>query len=87
MDFYLAKTAGITLDALSTNSPDVALLLAVIFKANGLGMTMSGIFALFIIVFATRKGEWPYTKRGAHSKVCPAYASCDSQPGISNLWP
>ena len=38
-------------------SPEIALLLEVIFRANGPGMTMSGILAIFIILFAFRKGE------------------------------
>jgi hypothetical protein len=31
--------------------------LEVIFRANGLGMTMSGVLAIFIILFAFRRGE------------------------------
>jgi hypothetical protein len=57
MDFYLNQTAHITLKALTATQPEISLLLEVIFRANGLGMTMSGILAIFIILFAFRKGE------------------------------
>jgi hypothetical protein len=57
MDFYLEQTANTTFEALSATQPEVSLLLNVIFRANGLGMTMSGILAIFIILFAFRKGE------------------------------
>ena len=57
IEFYLARTANITLEALSVAQPEISLLLNVIFRANGLGMTMSGILAIFIILFAFRKGE------------------------------
>ncbi len=57
MSFYLAHTANMTLEALRAAEPDVALLLDVIFRANGLGMTMSSILGIFIIVHAFRKGQ------------------------------
>ena len=57
MDFYLNQTANTTLKALTATQPEISLLLEVIFRANGLGMTMSGILAIFIILFAFRKGE------------------------------
>ena len=57
MDFYLQRVAGTTLEAFSKNQPEISNLLAVIFRANGLGMTMSGILSVFIILFAFRKGE------------------------------
>jgi len=57
MELYLEQTAHTTLSALSSTQPGVALLLEVIFRANGLGMTMSGIMAIFIILFPFRKGE------------------------------
>jgi hypothetical protein len=57
MAFYLKQSASTSLGAFSTTSPEIALLLEVIFRANGLGMTMSGILAIFIILFAFRKGE------------------------------
>lgn len=57
MTFYLKKTAGISLAAFFTSTPDIALLLEVIFRANGLGMTMSAILAISIIIFAFREGE------------------------------
>jgi hypothetical protein len=57
MNFYLGQTAGTTLEVLSDTQPEVALLLDVIFRANGLGMTMSGILSVFIILFAYRKKE------------------------------
>jgi hypothetical protein len=57
MDFYLHQSANTSLEALSATQPEIALLLEVIFRANGLGMTMSGILAIFIILFAVRKGE------------------------------
>jgi hypothetical protein len=57
MDFYLQQSANTSLDTLSTTQPEITLLLEVIFRANGLGMTMSGILAIFIILFAFRKGE------------------------------
>jgi hypothetical protein len=57
MDFYLNQTANTTLAALTATQPEISLLLDVIFRANGLGMTMSGILTIFIILFAFRKGE------------------------------
>ena len=57
MDFYLQKSGNITLDVLSTTQPEISLLLEVIFRANGLGMTMSSILFIFIILFAFRRGE------------------------------
>jgi hypothetical protein len=57
MDFYLQQAANTSLEALSTTQPEITLLLDVIFRANGLGMTMSGILAIFIILFAFRKGK------------------------------
>lgn len=57
MDFYLQQLANSSLAALSTTQPEIALLLEVMFRANGLGMTMSGILSIFIILFAFRKGE------------------------------
>ena len=57
IDFYLQQAANTSLEALSTTQPEITLLLDVIFRANGLGMTMSGILAIFIILFAFRKGK------------------------------
>ena len=57
MDFYLHQSANTSLEALSATQPGITLLLEVMFRANGLGMTMSGILAIFIILFALRKGE------------------------------
>jgi len=57
MTFYLRQTAGTTLDAFASSQPDISLLLEVLFSANGLGMTMSGILAVFVILYAVRKGE------------------------------
>jgi hypothetical protein len=59
LDFYLQRAANTSLAALSTTQPEITLLLDVIFRANGLGMTMSGILAIAIILFAFRKGaKW-----------------------------
>ena len=57
IDFYLEKTASTTLAVLSATQPGIGLLLEVIFRANGLGMTMSGILAIFIILFPLKRGE------------------------------
>ena len=57
LDFYLQRSANTSLAALSTTQPELTLLLEVIFRANGLGMTMSSLLAIFIILFAFRKGE------------------------------
>ena len=57
MDFYLSQSANTSLATLSETQPELSLLLEVIFRANGLGMTMSGILAVFIILFAFRKGK------------------------------
>jgi hypothetical protein len=56
MEFYLQHTAHTSIAALSAMQPDVLMLLGVIFRANGLGMTMSSILAIFVIWFAYRKG-------------------------------
>jgi hypothetical protein len=57
MGFYLSQSANTTLETLSETRPEISLLLEVIFKANGLGMIMSGILAVFIILFTFRKGK------------------------------
>ena len=57
MDFYLGQAAHTTVEALSRDQPGISNLLEVIFRANGLGMTMSGILSICIILFAFRKGE------------------------------
>ncbi len=57
MGFYLSQSANTTLETLSETRPELSLLLEVIFKANGLGMIMSGILAVFIILFTFRKGK------------------------------
>jgi hypothetical protein len=57
IDFYLEQTLNLSFEALSTTSQGLARLLEVIFRANGLGMTMSGILGIFVILFAFRKGE------------------------------
>jgi hypothetical protein len=57
MAFYLKNTTGLSMAAFFNSTPDIALLLEVIFRANGLGMTMSGILAIAIILFAFREGE------------------------------
>ncbi len=57
MDFYLIQSANTTLETMFETQPEISLLLEVIFRANGLGMTMSGILAAFIILFAFRKGK------------------------------
>jgi hypothetical protein len=57
MDFYLKQVSNTTLDTFSTTQPEISTLLEVMFRANGLGMTMSGILSIFIILFAFRKGE------------------------------
>ena len=57
MEVYLDRAAGTSLGVLSTNQPEICLLLEVMFRANGLGMTLSGILAIFITLFAFRKGE------------------------------
>jgi hypothetical protein len=57
MDFYLSQSANTTLETMSETQPEISLLLEVIFRANGLGMIMSGILAVFIILFAFRKGK------------------------------
>lgn len=57
MDFYLGQSANTTLETMSETQPEISLLLEVIFRANGLGMIMSGILAVFIILFAFRKGR------------------------------
>jgi hypothetical protein len=57
MNFYLKQVSNTTLDAFSMTQPKISTLLEVIFRANGLGMTMSGILSIFIILFAFRTGE------------------------------
>ncbi len=57
MNFYLKQTSNTTLDSFSITQPEISKLLEVLFRANGLGMTMSGILAIFIILFAFRKGD------------------------------
>jgi len=57
MTFYLQQSAGITLEAFTATQPQISLLLEVMFRATGLGMTMSGTLFMFIIVYAFRKGE------------------------------
>jgi len=57
MDFYLRQAANTTLETFSAAQPEIALLLEVIFRANGLGMTMSGILAVFVVLFAFRQGK------------------------------
>jgi hypothetical protein len=57
VDYYLNHSANTTLEAVSETQPKISLLLEVIFRANGLGMIMSGVLAIFIILFAFRKGE------------------------------
>jgi hypothetical protein len=57
MDYYLRQTASTTAKAVEISQPRISLLLEVIFRANGLGMIMSGILAIFIICFAVRKGN------------------------------
>jgi len=57
MAFYLKQSASTTLEVFAAAQPEISLLLEVIFRANGLGMTMSGILAIFIILFAFRKSE------------------------------
>jgi hypothetical protein len=57
MNFYLQQSANTSFAELSTTQPEIALLLEVMFRANGLGMTMSGVLSIFIIMFAFRKGE------------------------------
>ncbi|MDA3935694.1 MAG: hypothetical protein PF636_02335 [Actinomycetota bacterium] len=57
MAFYLEEVADTSIGALSTTSPGIALLLETMFRAHGLGMTMSGILGISIILFAFRKGE------------------------------
>jgi len=48
MDFYLHPPANTSLEALSMTQPEITLLLEVTFRANSLGMTMSGILAIFL---------------------------------------
>ena len=57
MNFYLMQVSNTALDSFSLTQPEISKLLEVIFRANGLGMTMSGILSIFIILFAFRKGE------------------------------
>jgi hypothetical protein len=57
MDFYLEQVSNTTFEAFSATQPEINTLLEAMFRANGLGMTMSGILAMFIIIFAFRKGE------------------------------
>ena len=57
MAFYLQQTADVTLEAFTTAQPQVALLFDIMFRANGLGMAMSGILSAFIIVYGFREGE------------------------------
>ena len=57
MNFYLGQAANVTLETFSTNQPEISTLLEAMFRATGLGMTMSGILSIFIILFAFRKGE------------------------------
>ena len=57
MDFYLGQVSNTTFAAFSTAQPEIGMLLEAMFRANGLGMTMSGILSIFIILFAFRKGE------------------------------
>jgi hypothetical protein len=57
MDFYLGQTANTTFATFLTTQPEVSLLLEAMFRANGLGMTMSAILAIFIILFSFRRGE------------------------------
>ena len=60
MGFYLSHTAQTTAEELTAGQPKLVLLLHILFRANGVGMTMSGILAIFILVCAFRKGEkWP----------------------------
>ena len=57
MDFYLGQVSNTTFEAFSATQPGISTLLEAMFRANGLGMTMSGILSIFIIWFALRKGE------------------------------
>lgn len=57
INFYLYQSANTSFAALKTTQPEITFLLEIIFRANGLGMTMSGILSLFIILFAFRKRE------------------------------
>ncbi|MFN2298245.1 MAG: hypothetical protein ACK2UB_05305 [Anaerolineales bacterium] len=59
MDFYLGQSANTTIAAVYASQPEMALLLDALFRANGLGMTMSGVLAVFIIWFGVRNGtKW-----------------------------
>jgi hypothetical protein len=57
MSVYLQHMAHTTLRAFAASQPDIALLMEAIFRANGLGMTIFGVLAVFVIVCAFRKGE------------------------------
>jgi hypothetical protein len=57
MNFYLKQASSTSLESFSMTQPDISKLLEVIFRANGLGMIMSGTLSIFIILFAFRKGE------------------------------
>lgn len=57
MDFYLRRSAQSSVDGLRASDPQLSAILQIIFRANGLGMTMSAILALFIICIPFRKHE------------------------------
>ena len=57
LGFYLSQSTHTTREAVAAAQPELYLLLDVLFRANGLGMTMSGILGVCIIGFAFRKGK------------------------------
>ena len=57
MNFYLGQVSNTTFESFSIAQPEISNLLEVMFRANGLGMTMSGILSIIIILYAFRKGE------------------------------
>ena len=57
INFYLSNSAEISFQELNQTLPNTASLLEIIFRANGLGMTMSSILAIFIIFIPFRKNE------------------------------
>lgn len=56
-DFYLKNVILQNWNDFNQLNPELGRLIIVLFRANGLGMIMSSILALFIITFATHKGE------------------------------
>ncbi len=53
ISFYLRR-AGTNINSLNVG---IATILEIMFRANGLGMTMAGILAVFITLFSLRRGE------------------------------